>query len=240
VFDAESLQFLVDELGVRALKIGSGEVTNIPFLERVGRCGVGAILSTGGCTLAEVVDAVSALRAAGCPEMVLLHCVSSYPAPVGELNLRAMDAMRRHLALPVGFSDHSTGIEAAIAASALGAAAIEKHITLDRGMPGPDHRASADPSQLAELVVAVKAVHAALGTGVKRPAACETANLPLIRRGLVARGLLRKGDRLTRERVEIKRPAAGIAPRDLENALGRQVSRDIQDDEPITWASLLP
>jgi N,N'-diacetyllegionaminate synthase len=240
VFDAESLAFLVEELEVHALKIGSGEVTNTPLLERIGGCRVGAILSTGGCTLGEVADAVATLRAAGCPEIVLLHCVSSYPAPAAELNLRAIDTMKRRFALPVGFSDHSTGTQAAIAAAALGAVAIEKHVTLDHGMPGPDHRASADPAQLAALVPGVRAAHSMLGSGVKQPAACELANLLLIRRGLVARGSLRKGDRLTRERIEIKRPAHGIAPCALEQALGRQLSRDLQDDEPITWASLAP
>lgn len=240
VFDTESLEFLLDELGARAFKIGSGEVTNTPLLERIGACRVGAILSTGGCTLVEVADAVSTLRAAGCPEIVLLHCVSSYPAPVEQLNLRAMGTMKQRFALPVGFSDHSNGVEAPIAAAALGAAAIEKHITLDRGMPGPDHRASADPRQLGALVAGVRAAHAMLGSGVKQPAACELVNLPLIRRGLVARGALRKGERLTRERIDIKRPAHGIAPRELDKALGRRLSRDLEDDEPITWASLAP
>ena len=239
VFDSDSLAFLVDELKIATVKVASGEVTNLPFLEEIGSRRLAAILSTGGSTLAEVAAAVAALKKGGCRELVLLHCVSSYPAPANELNLRAMRTLKEEFRLPVGFSDHSLGIEAAIAATALGAAAIEKHFTLDRALPGPDHQASIEPEELKRFVGAIKLAQAALGDGIKRPAPSERDNLPLIRRGLVAKRALKKGDRLTREMVEIKRPAAGIAPGDLEKVLGRQLRCDLEDDAPITWESLV-
>jgi N,N'-diacetyllegionaminate synthase len=238
VFDSESLAFLIEELKVAAVKVASGEVTNWPFLEEIGRRKLSVILSTGGSTLAEVAGAVKVLRASGCPELVLLHCVSSYPAPATELNLSAMQTLKKEFRIPVGFSDHSPGIEAAIVATALGAAAIEKHFTVDRDMPGPDHRASIEPDELKRFVSGIRLAHATLGDGVKRPSPSEIENLPLIRRSLVARRSLRKGERLTREMVAIKRPAAGIAPEDIDKAVGKQLIRDLDDDEPITWSSL--
>jgi N,N'-diacetyllegionaminate synthase len=238
-FDFDSLDLLVGDLKVNAVKIASSEVTNIPFLEHIGSLGIGAILSTGASTINEVGLAVEALRRGGCPELVLLHCVSSYPAPAGELNLRAMHTMQQAFGLPVGFSDHSEGTAAAVAAVALGAVAIEKHFTLDRNMEGPDHRASIEPDELARLVVEVHSAHAALGNGVKRPMPCETDNLPLIRKSLVANGALRKGTRLTRAMIEIKRPADGISPGDLVKVIGLELRCDLEDDEPITWDSLV-
>jgi N,N'-diacetyllegionaminate synthase len=238
VFDFDSVDFLVGDLKVGVLKVASGEITNLPFLEYIGSRKVGVILSTGASTLAEVDRAIAALRRGGCPELVLLHCVTSYPAPVEQLNLRAMQTLRDEFKLPTGFSDHSMGIEASIMAVALGAVALEKHFTLDHEMEGPDHGASLEPQELKSLVGGVRIVHAALGNGNKEPAECELANLPLIRRSLVARGNLRKGDRLTRDMVDIKRPAGGIDPADLEKVIGRELGRDLQDDELITWASL--
>jgi N-acetylneuraminate synthase len=239
VFDTESLAFLVEDLKVSAVKVASGEVTNLPFLAEIAGHGLGVILSTGASTLAEVKTAVATLKAAGCPELVLLHCVTSYPAPDDELNLRAMTTMRATLGLPTGFSDHSLGREAALAATALGAVAIEKHFTLDRNLPGPDHQASIEPADLTEFVRAIRHVHTMLGDGIKRPVPAESDNLPLIRRSLVARGRLRKGDHLTAAMLAIKRPAAGIAPVDFDKVLGRELARDFEDDEPLTWAGLI-
>ena len=239
VFDFDSIDFLVDDLKATALKIASGEITNFPMLEYVGNKKVGVILSTGASTLAEVGAAVDLLKRTGCPELVLLHCVSNYPAPADQLNLRAMLTLRRQFNLPTGFSDHSMGIEAALAATALGAVAIEKHFTLDRNLPGPDHRASVEPDELKRLVKGVGLAKAALGDGTKRPMPCELANLPLIRRSLVANGRLRRGDRLTRAMVEIKRPAEGIDPRRLSEAIGRELRRDLEDDQPINWDDLV-
>jgi N-acetylneuraminate synthase len=237
-FDIGSIDFLVDELGVKSLKIASGEITNIPLLEHVARRQIGVILSTGASTLQEVDTAVSLLKRVGTPELVLLHCVSQYPAPISELNLRAIATLKESFDLPVGFSDHSQGIEASIASAALGAVVIEKHFTLDRNMEGPDHRASAEPEEMREIVVSLRVVKPSLGDGEKRPMPCEQANIALIRRGLVANGPLRRGQRLERQMLEVKRPAIGIAPRDLEKIVGRTVRCDLEHDEPVTWDNL--
>jgi sialic acid synthase SpsE len=154
------------------------------------------------------------------------------------MNLRAMETLQKRLNVPVGFSDHSAGIEMACAATALGAVAIEKHFTLDRKMDGPDHAASIEPGELKRFVDSVSAVHAALGDGCKQAMPSEMANLPLIRKGLVAKGPLRKGERLARSMIAIKRPADGIAPADLEKAIGRTLVHDLVDDEPITWEAV--
>jgi sialic acid synthase SpsE len=220
------------------MKVASSEVTNLPFLRYIGSKKRGVILSTGASTLVEVGSAVEALLGAGCPELILLHCVSSYPAPHDQVNLRAMATLRRAFGLPVGFSDHTTGIEVPIAAAALGAVAIEKHFTLDRNMPGPDHRASVEPDELAALVRGVRSANVALGSEAKRPAACELANLPLIRKSLVAARPLRRGTALERGMIEIKRPQGGIEPGDLDKVLGLRLTRDLEEDAPITWSDL--
>jgi sialic acid synthase SpsE len=237
-FDFDSVDLLVDTLKLTAVKIGSSEVTNLPMLEYIGAKKVGAILSTGASTLAEVEQAVAALRRGGCPELAVLHCVTSYPAPAGQANLRAMDTLREALRLPVGFSDHTQGIECALAAAARGACAIEKHFTLDRNLPGPDHRASAEPQELRALVAGVRAVNAALGSGLKEPAPCERDNLPLIRKSLVAARDLPAGTYLVSSMVEIKRPLGGIEPGDLGKVLGRRLVRPVAEDMPITWDDL--
>ncbi|HZM44610.1 MAG TPA: N-acetylneuraminate synthase family protein [Burkholderiales bacterium] len=234
-FDFDSADLLFDDLKVSAIKIGSAEVTNLPFLEYIGARKVGAVLSTGASNLAEVGAAVKALTAAGCPELVLLHCVSSYPAPVAEANLRAMATLKREFGLPVGFSDHTPGIDAAIAAAALGACAVEKHFTTDRNLPGPDHLASVEPYELKSLVEGVRAANCALGSGLKVPAPCELPNLPLIRKSLVAARDLPAGAELTRDMIEIKRPLGGIEPGDLRRVLGRRLKAAVKEDMPITW-----
>jgi N,N'-diacetyllegionaminate synthase len=234
-FDFDSVDVLADILKVASIKIGSAEITNIPLLEYIGSKRLGTILSTGASTLAEVGRAVQALRNAGCPDLVLLHCVTSYPAPVAQANLRAMHTLRQEFNLPTGFSDHTAGIEAAIAASALGACAVEKHFTTDRNLAGPDHRASVEPGELAALVRGVAAANAALGSGIKQPAPCELANLPLIRKSLVAARNLPAGTRVTRAMVEVKRPQGGIEPGELERLLGRVLKREVMEDMPITW-----
>ncbi len=234
-FDFDSADLLCNELAVSAMKIGSAEVTNIPFLDYIGSKGIGVILSTGASTLAEAGAAVAVLRKAGCPELVLLHCVSSYPAPVEQANLRAMATLRREFGVPVGFSDHTPGIEAAIAAAALGACAVEKHFTTDRKLPGPDHLASVEPHELKALVTGVRGANRALGDGTKVPAPCELANLPLIRKSLVAARDLSPGTALTRDMIEIKRPQGGIEPAELGKLLGRRLKAAVKEDRPIRW-----
>ncbi|HKA42733.1 MAG TPA: N-acetylneuraminate synthase [Burkholderiales bacterium] len=238
-FDFDSADLLCEELKVSAIKIGSAEVTNIPFLEYIGSKKIGAILSTGASNLAEVGAAVKAITGAGCPELVLLHCVSSYPAPVEQVNLRAMLTLRSEFGLPVGFSDHTPGIEAAIVAAALGACAVEKHFTTDRNLPGPDHLASVEPHELKALVAGVRAANHALGNGTKVPAPCELPNLPLIRKSLVAARDLPAGAELTRDMIEIKRPLGGIEPAALGKLLGRKLRTSVQEDRPITWDDIV-
>jgi N,N'-diacetyllegionaminate synthase len=238
-FDFDSLDMLLDLVKITTLKVASSEVTNIPFLEYIGERRLSAILSTGASTLEEVGTAIDALRRSGSPELILLHCVSSYPAPPRELNLRAMQTLRAEFGVPVGYSDHSEGITAAISAAALGAVAIEKHFTLDRTMEGPDHAASLEPDELKALVQQVRYAQQALGDGVKRPMPCEMENLPLIRKSLVANFPLRRGTRLSRDMIEIKSPANGIQPGDLHNVLGRMLAHDLEEDRPITWDSLV-
>lgn len=238
-FDFGSVDALTDVLKVKSMKIASSEVTNLPMLEYIGKKKVGVILSTGASTLTEVGVAIDTLISAGCPELILLHCVSSYPTPPEQANLRAMETMRRAYGVPVGFSDHTQGVDVAITAAALGAAAIEKHFTLDCNMEGPDHRASIEPHELKALVQGVKVANVSQGDGIKRPAPCEEPNLMLIRKSLVAVGNLKKGTRLTREMLDMKRPAGGALPADLHKVIGRTLAIDIEDDAPIQWNELI-
>ena len=236
-FDEASADLLAG-LGVELLKVPSGEVTNLPLLRHVAAKGRPVLLSTGMSTLDEVATAVDTIRAAGDPPLAILHCVSAYPAPVEDTNLRAMDALRARFGCPVGLSDHSLGLEIALAAVARGAAVLEKHLTLDRALPGPDHRASLPPADFAALVRGVRAVEAALGDGDKRPMPSEIDTRAVARRSLVAARALPAGHRLARGDVAIKRPGTGIAPGELDRVLGRRLTRALAADELIDWAWL--
>jgi N-acetylneuraminate synthase/N,N'-diacetyllegionaminate synthase len=227
-FDLVSLD-LVCELGVGALKIGSGELTNKPLLRAAAARGLPILCSTGMGTDAEVAAAVDWLSDA--PAVLLMHCVSSYPAPVEQANLRAIPAMCRRFGRPVGWSDHTLGSVTAVAAVALGAAALEKHVTLDASRPGPDHAASADGPDFAEYVARVHAAHAALGDGIKRPAAAEVENAPLVRRSWHAARPLRAGQRVAAEDVVLLRPAQGLEPATV--LVGRQLARDVRAGAPV-------
>ncbi len=236
-FDERSADVL-DTLGVRLFKLPSGEITNLPFLRHVAAKGKPIILSTGMSTLAEVAEAVAQIRAAGDPLLALLHCVSAYPAPASEMNLRAMDTLRERFGCPVGLSDHTLGIEVAVAAVARGAAIVEKHLTLDKRLPGPDHRASLDPGEMAALVRAIRTVEAALGDGEKRPMPSEDDTRRVARKSLVAARPIRAGERLTADLIAIKRPGTGISPADLPRVLGRTVRRNLAADEVLDWMAL--
>lgn len=235
-FDLPSLNVLM-ELGVPAIKVGSGDLTNLPFLRQVGGTGLPALLSTGMGTMGEIEEALAAL---GRAPVVLLHCVSSYPAEPGDCNLRAMATMRAAFGLPVGFSDHTRGSEIALAAVGLGAAVIEKHLTLDRSLPGPDHAASLEPHEFAAMVRGIRAVEAALGDGIKRPRPAEADVMAAARRSLVAAADLSAGVRLEEGMIAVKRPGTGIAPRHLPLVLGRRLTRDVGRDELLTWDVLAP
>ena len=236
-FDEESVDFLAG-LDVPVLKIPSGEITNLPFLAYVARKGKPMIVSTGMCTLEEVETAVRVLRDAGNSDMVLLHCTSSYPADPAESNLRAMETMRSTLGLPVGYSDHTPGIEVALAAVALGACVIEKHFTMDRSLPGPDHRASADPQQLSLLVRGIRDVEKALGDGRKRPMPCEMNTRVIARRSIVAARAISAGTRLAEGDLALKRPGTGLGSEHLPNVVGRVTLRPLLRDEMIDWSVL--
>jgi N,N'-diacetyllegionaminate synthase len=236
-FDEQSAD-LLDELGVPAFKLPSGELTNHPLLRHVAAKGKPIMLSTGMATLAEVRDAVGVIRAAGCQKLSLLHCVTEYPAPYDQVNLRAMLTLRDEFGLPVGYSDHTPGAEVAIAAVALGATIIEKHFTLSRDLPGPDHAASLEPHELAAVVEAVRHVELALGNGVKAPAPCEFKNIAIARKSVVAERDLEPGERVEPRDVAVKRPGDGISPADLERVIGRPVVRPLRAGEVITWQDL--
>jgi len=235
-FESKSLEFLLNDLQVRAVKIASSEVTHHPFLAEIAQSGVGVILSTGASTLDEAAAAVSVIREAGCKDLVVLHCVSEYPARMDEINLRAMTTMRDAFDVPVGYSDHTNGIYAPIIASAMGACAIEKHFTLDRTMEGPDHRASIEPDELVQMIEGMKAAHVAQGNGIKVPVPCEIPQIPLIRKSIVARDALSAGHKITLEDLAFKRPLNGIEPFDLDKVLGQTLTRALEADQPLQWA----
>lgn len=233
-FDLESINFL-ENLGLPLWKIPSGEITNFPYLRAIGRTKKPAILSTGMATLQEVEDAVGVLTRFGTPrrQITLLHCTTEYPAPKNEINLSAMRTLGEHFGLPVGYSDHTQGIEIPVAAVALGATVIEKHFTLDRTMEGPDHRASLEPDELREMVAQIRHVESALGDGVKEPAESEKKNIPIARKSIVAARDIGRGETFTEENITTKRPATGLSPMRWEQVIGREAPRDFKAEEAI-------
>jgi len=233
-FDQASVDIL-DNLGVPAFKIPSGEITNFPLLEYIARKKKPLIFSTGMSTLGEVEEALGVLRREGVREIILLHCVSSYPAKVADMNLKVMETLRYAFRLPVGLSDHTLGITVPIAAIALGACIIEKHFTLDRSLPGPDHKASLEPGELQEMVGAIRDVEAAMGDGVKRLTKDERETQKVARRSLVARVDIPGGATITEEMLAIKRPGTGIEAKYLGMVIGRRAKENIPKDDLITW-----
>ena len=233
-FDEESADLLQD-LGVALFKIPSGEITNLPFLAHVGCKGRPMIVSTGMSSLEEVAAAVRTIEEAGNRDLILLHCVSDYPANPADANLRAMSTMSETFHVPVGYSDHTPGIEVALAAVAMGACVIEKHFTLERNLPGPDHRASLEPGELAALVRGIRIVEAALGHGRKEPAASEASAAAVARRSIVAAHDIPAGARLTGDMLTIKRPGTGLAPAMRSHLVGRIAAQDIPTNTILTW-----
>lgn len=233
-FDLDSLDYLMG-LGMARIKVPSGEITNLPYLRKVGSYGKPVILSTGMATLGDIEAALAVLEAAGTPRdrITVLHCSTEYPAPMAEVNLLAMPALARAFGVRVGYSDHTEGIEVAIAAVALGACVIEKHFTLDRSLPGPDHRASIEPDELARMVSSIRNIELALGDGVKRPSASEEKNRLVARKSLVAARAIAKGELFSEENLAAKRPGTGISPMRLDEWLGRPAARDFAPDEQI-------
>ena len=233
-FDAASVDVLV-ELGATSFKVPSGEITNLPYLRHVGRHGKPVILSTGMSTLGEIEAALTVLEQSGTrrDQITVLHCTTEYPTPMGEVNLRAMLAIREAFGVAVGYSDHTPGIEVAIAAVALGAAVIEKHFTLDRALPGPDHKASLEPAELSAMVKAIRNIELALGDGIKRPTESEAKNKPIARKSLVATQAIRAGEVFSEANLTVKRPGSGVSPMCWDRVLGRKAPRDFAADELI-------
>ncbi len=231
-FDIPSLDLLAG-MGLGIFKVPSGEITNLPYLRHVGHFGKPVILSTGMATLGEIEAALAVLENAGTPRerITVLHCNTEYPTPMSDVNLRAMLSIREAFGVQVGYSDHTAGIEVAIAAVALGATVIEKHFTLDRRMPGPDHKASLEPAELAAMVTGIRNIELVMGDGIKRPSRSEARNLPIARKSLVAARVIRRGERFTEENVAVKRPGTGLSPMRLDEVLGRTAQRDFAPDE---------
>ena len=232
-FDEDSVDLLSD-LEVAAYKIPSGEITNLAFLTHVARQGKPMIVSTGMADLGEVQTAVRTIEDAGNGMMVLLHCVSNYPADPADVNLRAMNTMATAFNLPVGYSDHTPGVEIAVAAVALGACVIEKHFTLDRNMPGPDHLASLEPEELVSMVSGIRSTEAALGDGRKEPAASETNTADVARKSLVAARDIDAGETLTEDLIDVKRPGTGLPPVMRPYVAGRKAAQAIPAGTLIT------
>lgn len=236
-FDEDSADFL-ESLGVAAFKIPSGELTNLPFLQHLARKGLPMIVSTGMSYLSEVEAALHSIQAAGDPPLILLHCVSNYPAAAEDSNLRAMHTLHTAFNVPVGYSDHTLGLEVPLAAVAMGAVLVEKHFTLDRTLPGPDHAASLEPEELRALVAGIRKVEAALGDGIKRPTPAELDTAAVARKSLITAQAIPAGAEITAAMITIKRPGTGLPPAMRDFVLGRRAARDLAAGEVISLEML--
>jgi len=231
-FDRGSADFL-RALGVLAFKVSSGDLTNLPFLEYLAGIGLPILLSTGMSTLEEVEESVSAIRVSGSPPLALFHCVSNYPAAPEDCNLRAMATLRETFDVPVGWSDHTDGVDISIAAAALGANLLEKHFTLDRSLPGPDHKASLEPDELRTMVAAVRRVESALGDGVKQPTTSEIPIAALGRRSLHWRESLPAGTAVAAEHFTSLRPGTGLSPARQSSLLGKRLAHPVNAGDMV-------
>lgn len=234
-FDAESLDLLMD-LGIDRIKVASGEITNLPLLRRMGATGKPLFVSTGMSTLADVRAALAVLEAAGAKResITLLQCNTAYPTPPSDANLRAMRTLSDTFGTPVGYSDHTLGIEVAIGAVALGAVVIEKHLTLDRTLPGPDHAASLEPAEMRAMISAIRNIERSLGNGIKQPSPSERENIAAARRSLVAARPIHAGEIFDENNITAKRPANGLSPMCWDEIVGKRAPRDFDTDEPIS------
>lgn len=237
-FDRESVDLLAT-LGVPAIKIASGEITNFPLLRHIAGKKKPLILSTGMSTLKEIEEALGILREEGAKDIILLHCVTCYPARLEDTNLRAMGTLRNTFGLPVGLSDHTLGITIPIAAVALGACVIEKHFTLDKNLPGPDHAASLEPSELAQMVRAIRDVEKAIGDGIKQPVPEEEGIKNVARRSIVSRVAIPAGTTITARMLDTRRPGTGIEPKYFNTVAARTAKTTIRRGSTITWEQLV-
>ncbi|EMS85304.1 N-acetylneuraminate synthase [Leptospira noguchii] len=233
-FDLQSLAFL-EQLNLSRYKIPSGEITNLPYLQKIGSSGKPIILSTGMSTLGEIESALLVLETTGAKrdEITVLHCNTEYPTPYSDVNLSAMKSIADAFKIKVGYSDHTSGIEVSVAAVALGASVIEKHFTLDRSLPGPDHKASLEPNELKGMVRSIRNVELSLGDGIKKPSSSEFKNISIARKSIVAASSIKAGEIFTRENLTTKRPGDGISPMRLNEVIGLKAKRDFFEDELI-------
>lgn len=232
-FDLESIDFL-ESLDIFCWKVPSGEVTNLPYLIKIAKTKRDIIMSTGMCELDEVRQAVRILEENGSGKITLLHCNTEYPTPYEDVNLLAMDTLKREFQLDVGYSDHTLGIEVPIAAAAKGATVIEKHFTLDRNMEGPDHKASLEPDELKQMIISIRNIEKVLGNGEKIPSNSEKKNISVARKSIVAKKPIKKGEMFTEENLAVKRPGSGINPMRWNEVVGLYAGKDYMEDEQIT------
>ncbi|WP_339798990.1 N-acetylneuraminate synthase [uncultured Marinobacter sp.] len=234
-FDKDSIDLLEELGGTDVVKVPSGELTNLPYLRYLTRHGKQVLLSTGMANMGEIEAAIDVVEQAGTPreKITVLHCTTEYPTPMGDVNLRAMVNIGKAFGVSVGYSDHTPGIEVPIAAVALGATVIEKHFTLDRNLPGPDHRASLEPHELTAMVQGIRNIEKALGDGIKRPSPSELKNKPIARKSLVAARPIKAGEPFSEENLMAKRPGTGISPMQWDEVIGRTAPRDFSEDELI-------
>lgn len=231
-FDLKSIA-LLDEMDLPFWKIPSGEVTNLPYLLAIAKTEKPVVMSTGMCEMKEIQAAIDILKSNGASKITLLHCNTEYPTPYEDVNLRAMETIRKRFGMEVGYSDHTLGIEVPIAAVTMGAVIIEKHFTLDRSMVGPDHKASLEPEELTAMVAGIRRVEKALGHGEKTASPSEKKNRDIARKSIIARRSIRKGELLTEENITTKRPGSGISPMRWFEVLGTPAAQDFEADELI-------
>ena len=233
-FDIQSVDLLVG-LGLNLVKIPSGEITNLPLLRHIGSLDLPVILSSGMSTMKEIGDALLILEQTGLPraQITVLHCTTEYPAPKSEVNLRAMNSIRNTLGVAVGYSDHTLGIEVSVAAVALGASVIEKHFSIDRSLPGPDHKASLEPDELLAMVKAIRNIEVALGSDVKEPTISEIKNIRIARKSILAGRKIEIGEILSASNLVVKRPGGGVSPMHWDQMIGQIASRNYLPDEMI-------
>lgn len=233
-FDEQSLDFLI-ELGIQRIKIPSGELTNLPLLRHAASKELPVIVSTGMATLQEIEDTLGVLYQAGVnqSELIVLHCNTAYPTPFEDVNLSCLQTMHNHFKLPIGYSDHTQGDEVAIASVALGAVAIEKHFTIDRGLPGPDQSTSLEPEEFAAMVQRIRNIEQVKGDGIKQPTASEKINIEIARKSIVAKTDIKQGDFFSSENITTKRPATGLSPMKWDEVVGQTAKRDFKADELI-------
>ena len=236
-FDKESVE-LLDDLGVPAFKVASGDLTYLAFLKYIAEKGKGIILSTGMSTLSEIDEALHAIYSAGNKDVALLHCVSNYPTKAEDVNLKAINTLEQVFKLPVGFSDHTVGIVIPIAAVSLGAKVIEKHFTLDKNLPGPDQKLSLNPAEFKEMVAGIRMIEQALGDGVKIPRESEAEVRSTGRRSITAKINIPAGTAITQDMLKIVRPGTGIEPKFIDIVIGRTAKGNIQEDEALTWEKI--